>query len=241
MTYDNKFRETYCRSYVLAETRENKSNALSATGYGLDFIQLDELNQITNKTGKRSRKIPIYRGYSGHTRVAGFVGRVNYNYDDKYYLEASLRHDGSYLFGGMNKRWVTLPGVSAGWRLNNESWFNAPWVNNLKLRAGIGKNSHQRGKCLPMEKYNGNQQKCSCHWQQSDHDVSTSVLGNPNLSWAQCLNYNVGVDATMWNGLLGVEFDVFYKYEYDKLATVTGAYAPSRGGYYFSSANVEQD
>ena len=45
------------------------------------------------------------------------------------------------------------------------------------------------------------------------------------MSWAQCLNYNVGVDATMWNGLLGVEFDVFYKYEYDKLATVTGAYA----------------
>ena len=44
----------------------------------------------------------------------------------------------------------------------------------------------------------------------------------------------------MWNGLLGVEFDVFYKYEYDKLATVTGAYAPSRGGYYFSSANVNK-
>ena len=61
------------------------------------------------------------------------------------------------------------------------------------------------------------------------------------MSWAQCLNYNVGVDATMWNGLLGVEFDVFYKYEYDKLATVTGAYAPSRGGYYFSSANVNKN
>ena len=54
-----------------------------------------------------------------------------------------------------------------------------------------------------------------------------SVLGNPNLSWAQCLNYNVGVDATMWNGLLGVEFDVFYIYEYDNLATVTGVYALS--------------
>lgn len=95
----------------LAETRENKSNALSATGYGLDFIQLDELNQITNKTGNGAEKFPSIGGYSGHTRVAGFVGRVNYNYDDKYYLEASLRHDGSYLFGGMNKRWVTLPVV----------------------------------------------------------------------------------------------------------------------------------
>ena len=60
----------------LAETRENKSNALSATGYGLDFIQLDELNQITNKTGNGAEKFPSIGGYSGHTRVAGFVGTI---------------------------------------------------------------------------------------------------------------------------------------------------------------------
>ncbi len=95
----------------------------------------------------------------------------------------------------MNKRWVTLPGVSAGWRLNNESWFNAPWVNNLKLRAGIGKTATSGVSAFQWRNTMGISQKCSCHWrQQSDHDVCF-VLGNPNLSWAQCLNYNVGVDA----------------------------------------------
>ena len=234
VTYDNKFGKHTVGAMFLAETRENKSNALSATGYGLDFIQLDELNQITNKTGNGAEKFPSIGGYSGHTRVAGFVGRVNYNYDDKYYLEASLRHDGSYLFGGMNKRWVTLPGVSAGWRLNNESWFNAPWVNNLKLRAGIGKTATSGVSAFQWRNTMGISKNAVVIGGSSQTMMYASVLGNPNLSWAQCLNYNVGVDATMWNGLLGVEFDVFYKYEYDKLATVTGAYAPSRGGYYFS-------
>lgn len=65
---------------------------------------------------------------------------MNYNYDDKYYLEASLRHDSKvYLFEGyVGKRWVTLPGVSAGWRLNNES-CSMPPIMRTKLRAGIGK------------------------------------------------------------------------------------------------------
>lgn len=202
VTYDNKFGKHTVGAMFLAETRENKSNALSATGYGLDFIQLDELNQITNKTGNGAEKFPSIGGYSGHTRVAGFVGRVNYNYDDKYYLEASLRHDGSYLFGGMNKRWVTLPGVSAGWRLNNESWFNAPWVNNLKLRAGIGKTATSGVSAFQWRNTMGISKNAVVIGGGSQTMMYASVLGNPNLSWAQCLNYNVGVDATMWNGLL---------------------------------------
>lgn len=240
ITYDNKFGKHTVGALLLAETRENKSNALSATGYGLDFIELDELNNITNKTGNGDAKFPSIGGYSGHTRVAGFVGRANYNYDDKYYLEASMRYDGSYLFGGMNKRWVALPGVSAGWRINNESWFNADWVNNLKLRAGIGKTATSGVSAFQWRNTMGISKNAVIIGGSSQSMMYASVLGNPNLSWAQCLNYNLGVDATLWNGLLGVEFDVFYKYEYDKLATVTGSYAPSRGGYYFSSGNVNK-
>ena len=97
------------------------------------------MNQITGFTKEGKEQPAIPSGSSSQTRVAGFVGRLNYNYADKYYLEASLRHDGSYLFGGMNKRWVTLPGLSLAWRINNEKWFHATWVDNLKLRAGIGK------------------------------------------------------------------------------------------------------
>lgn len=241
INYDNKFGQHNIDVLLLAETRENKSNAFSASGTGLDFIQLDELSKITNLTGDGKEKIPTIGGYSGFTRIAGFVGRLNYNYNDRYYLEASARYDGSYLFGGMNKRWVLLPGVSLGWRMNNEEWFKADWVNNLKLRAGIGKtgissglNAFQWRNAMTLVKNSvvlgGGSQSI----------LYASVLGNPSLTWAQCINYNVGVDANLWNSLLAIEFDTFYKYEFDKLSSVVGAFPPSRGGYFYSTANINE-
>ncbi|MDD4610256.1 MAG: SusC/RagA family protein, partial [Bacteroidaceae bacterium] len=70
--------------------------------------------------------------------------------------------------------------------------------------------------------------------------VYASILGNPNLTWSQCMNYNLGFDATLWNGLLGMEFDVFYKYAYDILTSISGSYPPSMGGYYYSASNANK-
>ncbi|MCS2468199.1 hypothetical protein NXW47_25675 [Bacteroides thetaiotaomicron] len=91
----------------------------------------------------------------------------------------------------------------SGWRLNNESWFNAPWVNNLKLRAGIGKTATSGVSAFQWRNTMGISKNAVVIGGSSQTMMYASVLGNPNLSWAQCLNYNVGVDATMWNGLLG--------------------------------------
>lgn len=241
INYDKQFGKHGIGVLLLSETRENKSNAFSASGTGLDFIQLDELNKITNLTGDGKEKMPTIGGYSGFTRIAGFVGRLNYNYDDKYYVEASARYDGSYLFGGMNKRWILLPGVSLGWRMNNESWFKADWVNNLKLRAGIGKTGTSSGlSAFQWRNAMTLVKNAVVLGGSSQSMLYASVLGNPLLRWSQCINYNVGVDATLWNSLLGVEFDVFYKYEFDKLSSVVGAFPPSRGGYFYSSANINE-
>ena len=68
----------------------------------------------------------------------------------------------------------------------------------------------------------------------------TGTLGNPNLTWAKAITYNLGVDFTGWKGLLGVEFDVFYKYNYDILGSISGSYPPSMGGYYFNMANINK-
>ena len=240
INYDNKFGDHSLGVLLLAETRENKSNGFGATGYGLDFVQLDELDKIVNKTGNGVEKFPNIWGNSGQSRVAGFVGRLNYNYADKYYAELSMRYDGSYLFGGMNKRWIVLPGASLGWRINKEDWFNASWVNNLKLRAGIGKTATSGIGAFQWRNTMGIGKNSVVIGGSSQSMLYAAILGNPNLTWAQCLNYNIGVDATLWNGLLGVELDAFYKYEYDKLAGVSGAYPPSFGGYYFNVANVNK-
>lgn len=78
------------------------------------------------------------------------------------------------------------------------------------------------------------------YWQQSDHDVCFRI-GNPNLSWAQCLNYNVGVDATVWNGLLGVNLTYsIIQSMINQIATVTGAHTFKRW-ILFQFCQCEQD
>lgn len=238
ISYNNKFGLHNISALLLAETRQYKGNNIGAYGRGLDFITLDELSKVTNQRFDGSTYNPDVSGGSSESRVAGFAARVNYNFDDRYFLEASLRRDGSYLFGGMNKRWVTLPGVSIGWRLDRESFFSADWVQNLKIRGGYGKTATSG--IAPFQWRNtmnigtngvvigGN----------STSYVSAGTLGNPSLTWSSCNNYNIGVDATLWHGLLNIEFDTFYKYEYDKLSSGTGSYPPSMGGYYYTTANV---
>lgn len=236
--FDRQFGKHYVKAIAFMETFETRSHTIGTTGYGLDFLTLDELDFITNQTGAGSEQMPKIGGRSTNTREAGFAGRINYSYDERYLLELSCRHDGSYLFRNKSgARWVTLPGVSLGWNIHKENWFNAPWVNELKLRASAGKtaqSSISAWQYLDLFKFSKNQVVMGG---VNTGMVYASTLGNPNLTWAKIDSYNAGVDFTAWNGLLGVEFDVFYKYEYDILSSVTGAYAPSRGGYYYSYAN----
>lgn len=237
--YEREFGKHAVKAIAFVETREVKSHTISATGYGLDFLTLAELSKVTNKTGDGSEKVPSISGSSSHTRAAGFAGRVNYAYDQKYLLELSCRYDGSYIFSNKaGARWVALPGASLGWNMHKEDWFDVSWINELKLRASAGKsatsNSLSSTNYMDLFALSNNALVLNGVNQGM---VYASVIGNPNLTWSKIDNYDLGIDFEAWKGLLGLEFDVFYKYEYDILSGVTGAYSPSRGGYYFSYGN----
>ena len=241
ITYDKIYDEHNINFLGLAETRSSYSNTLGVTGYGLNFLDLDELNMITNTTGNGQEKIPSISGSSGQSRLIGFVGRLNYNYDNRYLLEASIRRDGSYLFSGMNgSRWINLPAISLGWRMNNEEWFNADWIDNLKLRGGIGKTATSAVSAFQYLNLMVLSSNAVVLGNQRQSMLYTGTLGNPNLSWAKAITYNLGVDFMAWKGLLGVEFDVYYKYQYDLLGGVGGSFPPSMGGYFFSTDNVNK-
>lgn len=240
LAYNNNFGDHHVDALLLAETRDYHTNNIGAYGYGLDFIELDELDKISNLTFSGEQKNPSVSGSSSGSRVAGFAGRFNYNFADRYFLEASVRRDGSYLFGGMNKRWVTLPGISIGWRIDRENFFKADFVQMLKIRAGFGQTATSGISPFQWRNTMGLNKNGVVIGGASNPFISASVLGNPYLTWSKCDNYNVGFDANLWNGLLGAEFDVFYKYAYDQLTGATGAYPPSMGGYYFSAANVNK-
>ncbi len=239
--YDRVFDKHKIAFLGLAETRNAFGNTLGATGYGLDFLQLDELSKITNLSGSGSQIIPSLSGSSSQSRLIGYVGRLNYDYDSRYLAELSVRRDGSYIFSGMNgSRWINLPAASVGWRIDNEDWFKPDWITTLKLRGGIGKTATSA--VNPFQYLNlmalaSNQVIIGG---ASQSIVYSGTLGNPNLSWAKAITYNAGLDFVAWKGLLGLEVDVFYKYQYDLLAAISGSYPPSMGGYYFTTDNVNK-
>jgi TonB-linked SusC/RagA family outer membrane protein len=76
-------------------------------------------------------------GWAGESAFFGYLGRLTYDYADKYLLTASVRRDGSSSFAPEN-RWGTFPSVSAGWRISEEPFFNVPWITELKLRGSWG-------------------------------------------------------------------------------------------------------
>ncbi len=240
-TFDRAFGLHKVNLLGLAETRNSFSNTLGATGYGLDFLDLDELSLITNTTGSGEERIPNISGRSAQSRLIGFVGRLNYEYDDRYMFEASLRRDGSYLFSGMaGSQWVNLPAASAGWRMNNEDWFYADWIDNLKLRGGIGKTATSAVNAFQYLNLMTLSSNAVILGNQRQSMIYSGTLGNPYLSWAKAITYNMGVEFMAWRGLLGVEFDLFYKYQYDLLGSIGGSYPPSMGGYFFSTDNVNK-
>jgi TonB-linked SusC/RagA family outer membrane protein len=242
LRYENKFGLHNITTLALMETRQNDANALNGYGRGYDIYSVDELTQASEKDRYTAG------GSSSQARWVGFLGRINYSYADKYLAEVTMRYDGSYLFAGKNisgNRWVFTPAASLGWRMSEENWFkNAlPFVDNFKLRGGIGLTGLTDGVkpyfYLNTLKFLGTSAVVFGDTPTGVSGLYTSVLANANLTWAKSLQYNAGFDATLWKGLLGVEFDVFYKYLYD-LPGAAGSYPDSFGGYAPSTVNVNK-
>ena len=143
-----------------------------------------------------------------------YFGRVGYNYKEKYLAEFLWRYDGSYMFPEAN-RWGFFPGVTAGWRISEESFFkdNVNFINSLKLRGSWGQlgndqvyfnGSLREYDYLPTYAYGsytaGN---------QVVQTLRENGVPNSNLTWEVANNYNVGLDGALLNNRLTFEFDVF--------------------------------
>jgi hypothetical protein len=114
-------------------------------------------------------------------------------------------------------------------------------VDNFKLRGGIGLTGLTSG--LPAYFYLNTLSpvaNVSIIGGQVVNGLNTSAPANVNLTWSKVLQYNIGFDATLWKGLLGIEFDVFYKYLYDIPVVVSGSTPDSWGGYVYTYDNLDK-
>jgi TonB-dependent starch-binding outer membrane protein SusC len=130
------------------------------------------------------------------SKLVAFFGRANFNYDDTYFLTASLRQEGSSTFGTNNK-WGLFPGVSAGVALNK--LFNISGVDNLKLRAGYGVTG-----ALPRDPYQSLQRlRIDNNFFYNNGKYVNVVVpdgnSNPNLKWEKKAETNIGLDFALMN------------------------------------------
>jgi TonB-dependent starch-binding outer membrane protein SusC len=141
-------------------------------------------------------------GGSGDWGMESYLGRINYNYDNRYILTANLRRDGSSNFGPEN-RWGLFPSASVAWRVSQEKFFDVPFINELKLRLETGLTGNQGGGGIYSPLTTG------------PTDLGTGFLpsryGNPALKWEETKTDNVGINISLLKSRISIEADYYVK------------------------------
>ncbi|MBT4245924.1 MAG: SusC/RagA family TonB-linked outer membrane protein [Flavobacteriaceae bacterium] len=149
---------------------------------------------------------------------SSYVGRVNYDYKQKYLFEATMRADATARYA-VEGRWGYFPSISFGWRISQEDFMkDSPTWNNLKLRASYGLMGNDAVSNFDyLTGYN-----ISSGFYMFDGKpfpiISSAGLANRLVTWETMKIANIGIEGTLWNGGLGFELDVFYRLREDILA-----------------------
>ncbi len=149
-------------------------------------------------------------------RLASYFARVSYNYAERYMAEVTVRRDASSRFGDNNK-WGTFPSFSLGWNIKNEPWMqNVNAVSALKLRASYGVNGNDAIGDFTYAVYmnSGNNYVFGSGANGSEViniGAKPSGLANPNVSWEESRQTDIGIDAAFFNSRLTATVDYYNK------------------------------
>lgn len=147
-----------------------------------------------------------------------YMARVNYDYNNRYLLTATIRRDGSSRFGS-DKRWGTFPSVSAAWRISEEEWFPQNKIlSDLKIRVGYGVTGSQASvsNYSYLASYNTSVYPLGINGTEQSALVS-STLANPQIHWEEVAQSNIGFDAVMLDSRVMLSFDAYIKTTRDML------------------------
>lgn len=234
ITYSNKFGKHNIEALALVEVRDTKYSSMLAYAKNIPFAQLPELSY-----GEPADS-PVGGG-SSNTRSAGYVFRAKYDYNNTYLAEFTGRYDGSYKFYGMNgKRWGFFPSFSLAWRMSQEEFMQSlDFIDDLKIRASVGLlGTDNVSPYMFLTTYSsGGNIKLNGTLQPTYY---SNGVAETSLTWEKTRSFNVGFDATLWHGLLGLEVDGFYNLNYDILTAQGSSFPPSMGGHYSAYINSDR-
>ncbi|MET7000459.1 TonB-dependent receptor [Chitinophaga defluvii] len=203
LNYDREFGMHNVSGLLLFEQSAYNSQNLQASRVQYISTAIDQLfaGPTLNQTNG---------GSATETARRGYVGRVNYEYAHKYMFQANFRYDGSFNFPN-GKRWGFFPAVSAGWRIDQETFMkDVSFISNLKLRASYGQFGNDR---VPAFQYLsgfrfGPGSVIGGNYQSGIGDIG---IPNPDITWETATNTDIGLEFGILDGKVSGEVNYFYK------------------------------
>jgi TonB-linked SusC/RagA family outer membrane protein len=219
LNFERKFNDVHKISALLGTSaQENREDRMSGS---IQNFASDLTQQLDN--GLEQVKL---NGNASEWAMFSYMGRINYGYDNKYMITATLRRDGSSRFGSGNK-WGWFPSTSLAWRISEESFMSdVKQINDLKLRAGFGITGNQE-----IGNYSFASNLSTVKYVFNDNLVNAvvpSVMPNPNVKWESQQQINIGVDATLFDQRLSITIDAYQKNTKDMLVPMS---VPISTGY----------
>ena len=226
LSYDRSFGADHALNIMAGVTRE-KFQGETFNAFRRNYISaaVDQLfagGSLQQNTG----------GSAYERARLGYYGRVQYNYRETYLAEFIWRYDGSYIFPEA-ERFGFFPGILLGWNISNESFFNVPFIDFLKIRASYGEMGND-------QVFFNNQLQEYAYLSTYgfgaypiDGVVATTlretILANPSFTWERAKNINVGLDGTILDGRIDFTLEYFRNLRDQILIQKTGSTPASSG------------
>jgi TonB-dependent starch-binding outer membrane protein SusC len=211
---------TYMKSF------NKKHNLNVMAGYTVERFQDYWLDGSRDKTPSNDETLRYVNagtlnqkasGVNSYSSLISYLGRVMYNYNDRYYLTASMRVDGSSKFVAGNK-YATFPAASVAWRLTSEDFMKSQHIfDNLKIRAGWGRVGNQNIDNSAYQSTIGSSDYVFGAGANREIGTSVGSIGNTKIKWETVEDYGVGVDMGFLGNRLTVTADWFNKKSKDML------------------------
>ena len=230
ITYDKFFARKHHITLMAGMTYESYVSKSVSTGTGKNFIS--DAAGTYDMDAAEEKALPT--SSLSDWRLLSYLGRVNYNYDDRYIVTVNFRADGSSRYNRGNK-WGYFPSAAVAWRASQEDFIkdNVSWLSNLKFRAGYGVTGSTA--ISPYATLN------TMHTENVVFDKDTYVAYCPednyvgDLRWEQTAQYNVGFDLGLLKDRINLTVDAYYKMTTDLLCSVE---MPRSSGYTTALRNI---
>ena len=196
-------------------THDNDGVNSSSTNFPSDFIGYNNLS-LGNPYAIPSYRISLAGGFEDKRLISDFA-RLNYNFDDRFLIQGSIRRDGSSVFGE-NYQWGYFPSIGGAWRISNEKFMKEQSVfSDLKLRASYGVTGNSEG----IGAFNAKivYGITGTYYNNGVQDNSYGPLqgANPDLRWERTATSNIGFDFAIFNNIVSGSVDVYEKLTKDML------------------------